>query len=153
MRDLSRVVVYVLCLCVGLLVIRVFVFFFFLMLRRPPRSTRTDTLFPYTTLFRSPAYHLRCLWRPMAFRHRLLSAVQELQSRGFPLAAPAPQARCGPPNRLTRQSSPEKAADSSKRVPGWERQECATSSPRPPVRRVQRKTGRPSVRPSIPPGR
>src|SRR3546814_13988048 len=29
--------------------------FFFLMIRRPPRSTRTDTLFPYTTLFRSPA--------------------------------------------------------------------------------------------------
>src|SRR3546814_7227319 len=30
-----------------------FVFFFFLMIRRPPRSTRTDTRFPYTTLFRS----------------------------------------------------------------------------------------------------
>src|SRR3546814_11716341 len=30
-----------------------FVFIFFLMIRRPPRSTRTDTLFPYTTLFRS----------------------------------------------------------------------------------------------------
>src|SRR3546814_13341319 len=30
-----------------------FFFFFFLMIRRPPRSTRTDTLFPYTTLFRS----------------------------------------------------------------------------------------------------
>src|SRR3546814_14846876 len=28
--------------------------FFFFMIRRPPRSTRTDTLFPYTTLFRSP---------------------------------------------------------------------------------------------------
>src|SRR3546814_4077678 len=27
--------------------------FFFLMILRPPRSTRTDTLFPYTTLFRS----------------------------------------------------------------------------------------------------
>src|SRR3546814_20364977 len=27
--------------------------FFFLMIRRPPRSTRTDTLFPYTTLCRS----------------------------------------------------------------------------------------------------
>src|SRR3546814_5260042 len=27
--------------------------FLFLMIRRPPRSTRTDTLFPYTTLFRS----------------------------------------------------------------------------------------------------
>src|SRR3546814_20434115 len=31
----------------------VFVSFLFLMIRRPPRSTRTDTLFPYTTLFRS----------------------------------------------------------------------------------------------------
>src|SRR3546814_14323966 len=30
-----------------------FCVFFFLMIRRPPRSTRTDTLFPYTTLFRS----------------------------------------------------------------------------------------------------
>src|SRR3546814_20597472 len=30
---------------------------FFLMIRRPPRSTRTDTLFPYTTLFRSPSGH------------------------------------------------------------------------------------------------
>src|SRR3546814_14474769 len=29
---------------------------FFLMIRRPPRSTRTDTLFPYTTLFRSPRF-------------------------------------------------------------------------------------------------
>src|SRR3546814_6400294 len=29
-------------------------FFFFLMIRRPPRSTRSDTLLPYTTLFRSP---------------------------------------------------------------------------------------------------
>src|SRR3546814_18126633 len=28
---------------------------FFLSIRRPPRSTRTDTLFPYTTLFRSRA--------------------------------------------------------------------------------------------------
>src|SRR3546814_10846081 len=33
-------------------------FVFFLMMRRPPRSTRTDTLFPYTTLFRStPCSH------------------------------------------------------------------------------------------------
>src|SRR3546814_110246 len=29
------------------------------MIRRPPRSTRTDTLFPYTTLFRSPHERLR----------------------------------------------------------------------------------------------
>src|SRR3546814_13377214 len=32
---------------------------FFLMIRRPPRSTRTDTLFPYTTLFRSLPRHRR----------------------------------------------------------------------------------------------
>src|SRR3546814_2948287 len=31
----------------------IFFHLFFLMIRRPPRSTRTDTLFPYTTLFRS----------------------------------------------------------------------------------------------------
>src|SRR3546814_14995209 len=36
------------------------VFFCFLMIRRPPISTRTDTLFPYTTLFRS---HRRCAFR------------------------------------------------------------------------------------------
>src|SRR3546814_14983556 len=33
-------------------------FVFFLMIRRPPRSTRTDTLFPYTTLFRSYSQRL-----------------------------------------------------------------------------------------------
>src|SRR3546814_5317494 len=37
---------------------------FFLMIRRPPRSTRTDTLFPYTTLFRS---------HPRVRHHRPLS--------------------------------------------------------------------------------
>src|SRR3546814_14471739 len=34
--------------------------FVFLMIRRPPRSTRTDTLFPYTTLFRSLDAYARC---------------------------------------------------------------------------------------------
>src|SRR3546814_17392931 len=34
------------------------IFCFVLMIRRPPRSTRTDTLFPYTTLFRSPEQSL-----------------------------------------------------------------------------------------------
>src|SRR3546814_3930271 len=41
-------------------------FVFFLMLRRPPRSTRTDTLFPYTTLFRSRRD--RGCARPVAYR-------------------------------------------------------------------------------------
>src|SRR3546814_4227716 len=38
---------------------------FFLMIRRPPRSTRTDTLFPYATLFRSR--HRPALRRPLGF--------------------------------------------------------------------------------------
>src|SRR3546814_2903111 len=36
-----------------LLTLVILIVIFFLMIRRPPRSTRTDTLFPYTTLFRS----------------------------------------------------------------------------------------------------
>src|SRR3546814_11551353 len=45
-----------LCTCLFLRTVSLYLmFFFFLMIRRPPRSTRTDTLFPYTTLFRSRA--------------------------------------------------------------------------------------------------
>src|SRR3546814_9082460 len=39
--------------CLHRCLVQVLLFFFFLMIRRPPRSTRTDTRFPYTTLFRS----------------------------------------------------------------------------------------------------
>src|SRR3546814_7105390 len=46
-------------LCSYLLSDRSCICFFFLMIRRPPRSTRTDTLFPYTTLFRSAASLMR----------------------------------------------------------------------------------------------
>src|SRR3546814_19958995 len=46
---------------------------FFLMIRRPPRSTRTDTLFPYTTLFRSAApYCASVRRRPVRPRHPAL---------------------------------------------------------------------------------
>src|SRR3546814_7063989 len=37
------------------------------MIRRPPRSTRTDTLFPYTTLFRSLVEHLAETARPYVY--------------------------------------------------------------------------------------
>src|SRR3546814_9962620 len=40
------------------------------MIRRPPRSTRTDTLFPYTTLFRSPAHVERHQNPTIAGHHR-----------------------------------------------------------------------------------
>src|SRR3546814_1305110 len=36
------------------------------MIRRPPRSTRTDTLFPYTTLFRSPPHRMYSRSSPAA---------------------------------------------------------------------------------------
>src|SRR3546814_19283825 len=42
------------------------------MIRRPPRSTRTDTLFPYTTLFRSA--HDRALQWPKTPRSRLIAS-------------------------------------------------------------------------------
>src|SRR3546814_9801407 len=78
------------------------VVFFFLMIRRQPRSTRTDTLFPYTTLFRSdaaaffrhgagrrrtgrrhrPGQYAACLWRlAAALGHRRSEEhTSELQS-------------------------------------------------------------------------
>src|SRR3546814_8447681 len=45
------------------------------MIRRPPRSTRTDTLFPYTTLFRSKAQEL------LSAHTALASVNQELERR------------------------------------------------------------------------
>src|SRR3546814_15983718 len=44
--------------------------FFLLMIRRPPRSTRTDTLFPYTTLFRSEKYEQYTLCISARVPHR-----------------------------------------------------------------------------------
>src|SRR3546814_13671811 len=49
--------------------------FFLLMVRRPPRSTRTDTLFPYTTLFRSSPTR-----EPTAHRSSGLTAETENSS-------------------------------------------------------------------------
>src|SRR3546814_382944 len=50
------------------------VIFFFLMIRRPPRSTRTDTLFPYTTLFRS-AFGALALRDDLAERRRVAANI------------------------------------------------------------------------------
>src|SRR3546814_5390041 len=51
---------YLLLRCLSVILSCCISFFFFFMIRRPPRSTRTDTLFPYTTLFRSPPRHVGC---------------------------------------------------------------------------------------------
>src|SRR3546814_15509109 len=47
----TELIVSVYVICCYVYYVKLYVFF--LMIRRPPRSTRTDTLFPYTTLFRS----------------------------------------------------------------------------------------------------
>src|SRR3546814_12576733 len=54
MCDSNNVVLLCFIVCLTIIGSVIVIFFFFLMIRRPPRSTRTDTLFPYTTLFRSP---------------------------------------------------------------------------------------------------
>src|SRR3546814_14764592 len=70
---------------------------FFLMIRRPPRSTRTDTLFPYTTLFRSAAnsqmdvvrdlrahdIHCTCDGADWAAEYDHLDVIQELRAHGI----------------------------------------------------------------------
>src|SRR3546814_2953967 len=55
-----------------------YVMFFFLMIRRPPRSTRTDTLFPYTTLFRSV---LQASW---SHEFTIDGGVDQSGLQGFP---------------------------------------------------------------------
>src|SRR3546814_8095318 len=59
--------------------------FCFLMIRRPPRSTRTDTLFPYTTLFRSDAYAKYLAANPVA-KVRIEGHTDERGSREYNIA-------------------------------------------------------------------
>src|SRR3546814_17592194 len=56
-------------------------YFFFLMIRRPPRSTRTDTLFPYTTLFRS--FQNIALFRGMSTLDNLMTGRGLKMKRGL----------------------------------------------------------------------
>src|SRR3546814_20609858 len=55
--------------------------FFVLMIRRPPISTRTDTLFPYTTLFRSIRGRFLDSAFPSAIADRISAAYEELGER------------------------------------------------------------------------
>src|SRR3546814_12678409 len=65
--------------------------FFFLMIRRPPRSPRTDTLFPYTTLFRSSPDSLRHRCCPGATWAERTPA-QTTAHRELPATAPTARA-------------------------------------------------------------
>src|SRR3546814_10088759 len=70
-------------------------FFFFLMIRRPPRSTRTDTLFPYTTLFRTTAIEDFLAFGYVPDDNCIVAGVEKLPAghylmleRGKPVPAP-----------------------------------------------------------------
>src|SRR3546814_16663322 len=81
----------------------VLVSFYFSILRRPPSSTRTDTLFPYTTLVRSAAG-----------RRRGRRAPSCLPSTGPSTPEPAPR-RPGPSERLSVPSpTPDEGKDQSR---------------------------------------
>src|SRR3546814_7914080 len=81
------------------------------MIRRPPRSTRTDTLFPYTTLFRSREARTQSIDR--ASRLSGSAAVQDGDAAipGGPGAgrtgARARRAGCGPPVRRSEEHTSE----------------------------------------------
>src|SRR3546814_8427867 len=60
--------------------------FFCLMIRRPPRSTRTDTLFPYTTLFRANPLYLAELARIALRTPGQLAEADALSAKAFALA-------------------------------------------------------------------
>src|SRR3546814_9665781 len=77
------------CVCISLMVLC----FFFLMTRRPPRSTRTDTLFPDTSLFRSFASTNRFLAGSKQAERDLLggrTAGQAIQQAGGALTGTQP---------------------------------------------------------------
>src|SRR3546814_9613689 len=61
------------------------------MLRRPPRSTRTDTLFPYTTLFRSGTF-----WR-FSFRRCAVTTMSSTPPPTADEASPSPESCVSPP--------------------------------------------------------
>src|SRR3546814_15393212 len=52
------------------------------MIRRPPRSKRTDPLFPYTTLFRSPATRRNAPRGALVIRAHLLAELVEIEGFG-----------------------------------------------------------------------
>src|SRR3546814_2655306 len=97
---LFTLIMIILCIFGFLILISFFllvvIVFFFLMIRRPPRSTRTDTLFPYTTLFRSCEGELH--------RH-----AGPRRSRDDLRTQPAPRFRKIQPGRLTQSVTPAKA--------------------------------------------
>src|SRR3546814_10373406 len=83
------------------------------MTRRPPRSTRTDTLFPYTTLFRAIGAGTAAAARPGGWRPRAF-----LGPAGAVSATRVARQHCGDGLRLAGQSVPRPAPATAAPVPG-----------------------------------
>src|SRR3546814_20029404 len=91
---------------------------FFLMIRRPPRSTRTDTLFPYTTLFRSEH---RLFARPIRPQNLVLrqrpdqlapvAGAQKREHRRRAEAACKPGTHCSPDEPFITEAISRERAD------------------------------------------
>src|SRR3546814_12727006 len=102
------------------------------MIRRPPRSTRTDTLFPYTTLFRSrpappdrnddPRWRRRRVRRArvepitLASRRRCASRRLAMARRQLGCLAPAAEGAAGGERRLGRIRRPERVLADPRRA-------------------------------------
>src|SRR3546814_15886349 len=93
---------------------------FFLMIRRPPRSTRTDTLFPYTTLFRSLRLHKgECVhWAgvgglavPFTVSRRSRRQGLRVLARWRPVGRPRPLTDCAAPSSPRSRAIPPEQPD------------------------------------------
>src|SRR3546814_12949188 len=86
------------------------IIFYFLMIRRQPRSTRTDTLFPYTTLFRS---HHRGTRRDRSRPCRRGGRRPIPHRRGTKVSYPVASTRTGTPSAgsKTRRSAPPRRSE------------------------------------------
>src|SRR3546814_15451059 len=90
------------------------------MIRRPPRSTRTDTLFPYTTLFRSNGgefqYHTPALQNGRWPANQQSQDQRDRQRGRVAIASPPPCRSASRANRERPQSSDRKSGVSGKSV-------------------------------------
>src|SRR3546814_16393484 len=109
--------------------------FSFLMIRRPPRSTRTDTLFPYTTLVRS---------RPAQSSDRDRPAPAAAHRTRRSTAPPAPHRPAMPPP--TRASAQVPRRSSASPFP-----QSPDRKPKPGVGRAPCRSPQPFAKPAPPP--
>src|SRR3546814_14047932 len=86
------------------------------MIRRPPRSTRTDTLFPYTTLFRSDGHCGQAI-QPVCQVHRIARADDD-KGREDIIKRPQIDGRAIPERHIERSS--RLADDQPGRAPGYQ---------------------------------